>query len=266
MTPLIDKYAKMMEKLMRRAFALAPRGLRQLVHLHRMRRNSRRNAQRNAARVLEGHRLVPEGALEEKYRDTLRLLQERGCQLGDYLEFGVYNGSSLSCMHRALDAAGAKHVRLFGFDSFAGLPLEARHDDGGVWRPGQFSIDYDFTRRFLTEQGVDWSRVHLVKGWFSKSLTPELVQRHGIEKASVIMVDCDMYLSAKTALTFCAPLIRDTAVILFDDWYAGGLAAKNMGERRAFREFMEEHAEFSAEEFGSYNSNSQVMIVTRSTK
>ena len=41
------------------------------------------------------------------------------------------------------------------------------------------------------------------------------------------MIDCDIYSSARTALDFCGPLIRDRAVLVFDDWPgdAGGEAA-----------------------------------------
>jgi hypothetical protein len=58
-----------------------------------------------------------------------------------------------------------------------------------------------------------------------------------IREASVIMVDCDLYASARTALHFSADLIVDEAVVFFDDWADAELAAKGLGERRAFEEF-----------------------------
>lgn len=223
--------------------------------------------QRNIAAVRKGLRLVPEAALEQKYLEALHLLIEiHGIErLGDYLEFGVYNGTSLACMHRTLEQIGAEHVRLFGFDSFAGLPPEAATDDGGHWRPGQFIMDYQFARDFLTEQGVRWDRVFLVKGWFRDTLNAELIKKYTIQKASVIMVDCDMYLSAKTALSFCTTLIKDTAIVLFDDWFAAGgrLIEKNMGEKRAFDEFIASNPQFSVKELGDYGGYSKVFMVSR---
>jgi hypothetical protein len=184
--------------------------------------------------------------------------------MGDYLEFGVYNGTSLACAHRALVEVGARPVRMFGFDSFQGLPKDAATEvGGGVWRPGEFRMDEKFTRQFLTDQGVDWTRVRLVKGWFSDSLNAATLQRHGIRKASLIMVDCDIYSSSKTVLDFCEPLIVDRAVVFFDDWFSGGLAEKNQGEKRAFDEMLAAHPELSAEEFGDYGSNSKVFVVSR---
>ena len=126
-------------------------------------------------------------------------------------------------------------------------------------------MDERFTRRFLTENGIDWDRVTLIKGWFDQTLNGGVVRKHSMRKASMLMVDCDTYSSTKTVLPFCAPLITDRAVVFFDDWFAGGLAEKNLGEKRAFDEFLAEHPEFSAEDFGDYGENSKVFIVSRVT-
>jgi O-methyltransferase len=94
----------------------------------------------------------------------------------------------------------------------------------------------------------------LVKGWFEKTLTPELRNDHELVKASTIMIYCDLYSSARTALEFSAPLIRDEAIIYFDDWDGGsGLAERGEGEARAFREFLAAHPEFVVTEFDSYS-------------
>ena len=67
------------------------------------------------------------------------------------------------------------------------------------------------------------------------------------------MIDCDLYSSARQALSFCAPLIKDQVIIFFDDWGGGGdLHEKNLGEKKAFDEFLQEHPEFKAKNFGSY--------------
>jgi O-methyltransferase len=94
----------------------------------------------------------------------------------------------------------------------------------------------------------------LVKGWFEKTLTPELRNDHELVKASTIMIYCDLYSSARTALEFSAPLIRDEAIVVFDDWDGGsGLAERGEGEARAFQEFLAEHPELVASEFDSYH-------------
>ena len=184
-------------------------------------------------------------------------------RLGDYLEFGVYNGTSLLTAFRQTAAMELSHMRLFGFDSFEGLPPEAADDDGGKWAPGAWSCDLPFTRAVLESEGVDWRRVTLVPGWFSQTCTAETARRHHITKASVIMIDCDIYSSAQQALRFCAPLIQDVALIMFDDWHAGQLAEKNLGEKKAFEEFLADWPCFSAERFESYGTRAETVFVTR---
>lgn len=207
--------------------------------------------------------LVPEAELERTYRRALtQLLERRGGEaLGDYLEFGVYAGSSLACMDGALKELDVTGMRMFGFDSFEGLPAEASDDDGGHWRPGMYRSDLDSTHSYLSRRKVDWSRVTLVKGWFDETLTFDLVARHGIEKAGVIMIDCDIYSAASVALEFCAPIIRDEAIVFFDDW--GPLAERDLGEKRAFDEFLREHPELGATEIESYGGDSKAFLIRR---
>ncbi len=218
-------------------------------------------------RVLAGQRLVPEAALTDCYKQALALLQERAGDepLGEYLEFGVCHGASFACMHRATAEMGLHRMRLFGFDSFAGLPPEAEGPDGGgVWREGQYRSRLSFTRSFLDGAGVDWSRVTLTKGWFRDTLTPHFASRHNIRKASVIMIDCDIYSSTQEALAFCEPLIGDQAVILFDDWHSGNdLAARNQGEKRAFAEFLARNPQLRATSRPSYTANAEVFLLER---
>lgn len=205
--------------------------------------------------VSEGYSLVDLPEVEREYRKAIRwMLESVGPDaIGDYLEFGVFYGSSLACMHRLLKENGLKHVRLFGFDSFEGLP-PSDHPDDSVWGPGEFRSDYKFAKEFLTKNGVDWGRVILEKGWFSDTCTPEFRARHRLTKASFIMIDCDMYLSAKQALDFCAALVQDHAIVFFDDWNSGGfLAERGQGEKRAFDELLAANPRLVAEEFGAYN-------------
>ena len=154
-------------------------------------------------------------------------------------------------------------MRLIGFNSFEGLPSEAKTDDAGYWAPRMFKADIRITKWFLNKAGVDWSRVTLVKGWFSETLNDATVEALQLNKASLIMIDCDMYRSAREALDFCAPLIDDQAIIIFDDWYSGGLDQKNLGEKRAFEEFLTGRNSFIAEPIARYGPNARVFKVSR---
>ena len=211
--------------------------------------------------VRQRPRLVIEAALNQTYADALAVLASEPGPLGDYLEFGVFNGTSLLTMQKAFEAAGNKYSRLIGFDSFEGLPDVAVTDCGGHWKPGEFRCSLDFTRRVLDYEGADWNRIHLVKGYFSSTLTSELTTTLAIQHASLIMVDCDLYQSAKEALAFCTPLIQDRAVVLFDDWYP--LADRGMGEKPAFEEWLADNPTLTARELWNYSPHGKVFIVRR---
>lgn len=185
---------------------------------------------------------------------------------GDYFEFGVFNGTSITLMYKILQEAKIDQPRLFGFDSFEGLPEEAAHHDDGFWYPGQFKCDFDFTKETLEKNGVDMNRTHLIKGFYSDTLTSDLISKYKINKVGIIMVDCDLYTSAREALDFCAPLIGDRAIIIFDDW-GTVLAEKNLGEKKAFTEFLANNKHFKSTLFAEYsfhdNNNGKVFLIER---
>ena len=175
-------------------------------------------------RVKQGELLVDEAKFRAAVGAAIdRLLARIGDdELGDYLEFGVYNGSTLAIVHDLLERRGRTNSRLFGFDSFEGLPPEANVDDNNIWMPGQYRCPEDFARDFLTKRGVDWERVALIKGGFSDTCKPSTRTHHQMKKAGIIMVDSDLYSSAVEALAFCEPLIGEHTLIIFDEYYPGG--------------------------------------------
>ena len=207
--------------------------------------------------------LVPVEILEARYEDALkRLLSDDSADtFGSYLEFGVYRGDSMLCMQRASERVGLGGMRLFGFDSFEGMPDSSGPEDaatrsgGGLsYRPGALKSPYDETVKAMTQQGADWERIKLVPGWYDQTLTPEARDQTDIRRASVIMIDCVLYSSTLAALRFCEPLIQDAAIVFLDDWDAGAEVVSEgaAGERRAFEEFIAAHPGLRAEPIGSY--------------
>ena len=79
------------------------------------------------------------------------------------------------------------------------------------------------------------------------------------------MIDCTIYSAALIALTFCAPLIRDRAVVLLDEWKLEALGGPAIvsGEGRAFEEFLAGNPDLRAEELPPYQPASKVFLVTR---
>jgi O-methyltransferase len=220
---------------------------------------------RTQRRALRGQGLVPEQALKEAYTNAVLTLRDRvGDNIGDYMEFGVCHGSSMACMHDVLKATGTTGVRKFGFDSFQGLPPEADDQDGGFFSKGQFDSSLYFTRTLLIKRGVNLNTTFLVEGWFKDTCTQDTIDRYGIRKVGIVMIDCDIYSAAKEALDFVGPLLAPHAILVFDDWNVNNLAEKNMGERRAYEEFIAENQKrFTASRLPSTYPNSAVFHLIR---
>jgi len=179
--------------------------------------------------------------------------------LGDYLEFGVSRGTSMACVHHVLRERGLDRMRQIGFDSFQGLPPEAAKEG---WVPGRYASTTRATRHYLKANGVDLKQVTLVKGWFSDTLNERTRAQFGIKKASVLMLDCDIYAATKEALAFALPLVRKRAVLIFDDW--GWRSDRNMiGQREAYEECVIAPGLFSVEPLRGYIPQSRLFLISR---
>jgi len=132
-------------------------------------------------------------AVAERVRD-MRVL---------YLEFGVFRGASMRYWSNVLNNPDA---RLYGFDSFEGLP----EDFDDVWGPyvkGTFDVKGAIPK-------IDDPRVEFVKGWFEHTLPTFQLPEHEV---LVIVLDADLYSSTDCVLTHLRPFIKIGTFIYFDD-------------------------------------------------
>lgn len=205
---------------------------------------------------------IPPKVLTAFFVRALKILKDyRGESVGDYLEFGVFNGGSLFNMYRATQKLGMNSVRFFGFDAFEGLPESAEHEDDGVWTKGFYKCTFEQMQNCLRRKGMDPDGVTWVKGWFDDTLNAATAKKYGIESPGIIFLDCDTYSSSKAVLNFVTPLIKKEVIICVDDWKLNDLDIKGMGEYRAFNEFLEANPHLSAREIPSYNRESKSFLV-----
>ncbi|MHB8901029.1 MAG: TylF/MycF/NovP-related O-methyltransferase [Thermoguttaceae bacterium] len=151
---------------------------------------------------------------------------------GDYLEFGVFRGSSFISAYYASRKAGLRDVRFFAFDSFQGLPEGELYN----WSKGIYACS---KRRFLAnvrKAGVDMRRVRTVEGYFCDSLTEAAKRECGIRRAAVVHLDCDLRSSTAEALEFITEMVDEGTVLIFDNWACFD-ASDEHGQRRAFRDW-----------------------------
>lgn len=206
--------------------------------------------------------LVPPEKLIEFFKgciDTLRKV--KGENIGDYLEFGVFNGNSIGSMALACVSKNVASTRLFGFDAFEGLPAGSENEDDGVWKKGFYACSFEQMRDCLSRRGVDPNSITWVKGWYDQTLTGDTVNKFQIQNPGIVFVDCDTYSSSKAVLDFISPLLAAPAIICFDDWKLNDLDIKEMGEYKSFNEFLDNHSDLKAQEIKSYNRKSKSFLV-----
>lgn len=195
--------------------------------------------------------------------ESMRYLHDRRGLIGtDYLEFGIFNGFTLWFAQAFAWQLGAKDMRFFGFDSFRGLPIMSPEELWEDFVPGAFACSRAEVEANLQEFGVDWTRMHLIEGWFGNTLAYDARQRYSVGRCALCVIDCDLYLSASQALTFLYPVLADRAILLFDDWndYDGDPAR---GEQRAFREFLTMHPDLAAREYCMIGPHGKGFEITR---
>jgi len=165
--------------------------------------------------------------------------------IGNYYEFGLAGGFTFKRAHQAIDEiardlgfAGTTElgVKMFGFDSFEGLPNPGQWDRRSGWEQGTFSTGQDTFERNMDDAKVPRGAYQLVPGFYETSLTKALRAELEDQKPSIVMMDCDFYTSTTTALEWLRPLLRDGTMFIFDDIWAY-MGHPDFGELRAIREF-----------------------------
>lgn len=187
---------------------------------------------------------------------------------GDVAEFGTMSGSSAIVLSRSMSGfhelygrfsrAGDERFkprRLHLFDSFEGLPesssevdLHSPHVRAGVWGKGTCLGLTPSELRALCGRHLENQEIKIYVGYFNDTLST----LDGGSKLALIHVDCDLYESTKAVLDYCFSngLLSEGAAVCFDDWNCN-LASDGFGERRAWREAVENHhIEYS--DWGSY--------------
>jgi len=140
-----------------------------------------------------------------------------------YLEFGVKYGDSIKYWSNKLNNPNSK---LHGFDSFEGLPEDW---DDVFYKKGSLSVGGKIPN-------ILDKRVKFFKGWFNEVL-PVYINENAKNfddfEVIILMIDSDLYSSAKEVLENFAPYINEKFYIYFDNM------SRVEHEPKAFKEFME---------------------------
>ena len=183
---------------------------------------------------------------------------------GDYLEFGVFNGSSfchsIRCYKKSRHFADSvkSETRFIGFDSFEGFGDLKEGDEHSFYTDENFSTNFmDVDKRVKRfSKGVEYK---LVQGFFEDSLKngPD---SYNISKSKIIFIDSDTYSSASEALLFCRKTIQEGTFVILDDYYSYK-GSRNKGVARAFFELIEKNG-LDVRKVFTYGMGGAVFVVS----
>lgn len=143
---------------------------------------------------------------------------------GDVAEFGVAGGTSLRSFTRLISTMDkyknheVAKKRVYGFDTFKGLPFFDKEIDTGMNNASDMvKGGYDGASEFkLLSEFAAKHNVELVKGPFDQTLKPFL-KRFKHTTFSMLHIDCDLHQSTFDALNPILERLNIGGIILFDE-------------------------------------------------
>jgi len=195
---------------------------------------------------------------------------------GDYLEFGVYQGTSFIESYkqkkkfdewlqgqlaspeewrRTVAQRYSSHKTHFhGLDTFEGMPENA--EGNASFAQGTYVARLAAVREQCLRSGMPSSSFTLYPGLFNETVS-SLAQSVST-KVAIVNIDCDIYGSAVDALAAIGNRLQVGCVLLFDDYNAYS-ADNRKGERLAFREFCDS-VPFKFEPWFAYQYSGQSFL------
>lgn len=199
----------------------------------------------------------------------------KGVKDKDVYCFGVYTGWSVGQVGHDFKSNGLKPNNFWGFDSFEGLPKEK---DGIQTHPEWYEGAFDSRKLKGNQYGIDFSKgdfieniktnftnrsgyqIELIKGFYSESLTDDLVKEKNMKPACFVDMDVDIYISTQQSMDWMARngLIENT-LFYFDDW----MSAKEpytFGEALAMKEICDKYG-YNYKKLWELNNPSQSVFL-----
>ena len=148
-----------------------------------------------------------------------------------------------------LFAPAPTHQGDAGYQSNHTTSTKRSKDSAAFWQKGHYNVadvleDHDYSsveerlKRYICTSTCT-AEVEFVKGFYDKSLTPELVRERNMKPALFVEIDCDLYVSTIQALDW---MLREKLIVVgtligYDDFHAGGSG----GERQAHHEMVKKY-------------------------
>lgn len=181
---------------------------------------------------------------------------------GDYLEFGVFTGSSFIAatrMHQQMKSYGEVHTKFFGFDSFEGFGAVSEADRHPFYIDSIFRVNAERVIRNIKRR-TRKQQTEIIPGFFEASLPKASASERGIQKSRIIFIDCDLRDPAKCCLDWVGPTLQPGTILILDDYFSYR-GAPDRGVAGAFAAFQRENPQFAFREVLTYGYGGAAFIV-----
>lgn len=183
---------------------------------------------------------------------------------GDYLEFGVFTGSSFNFamkINKKMEKIFKKkiHTHFIGFDSFQGFGKINSIDENPSFKSNLFKVNKKKVINNIKNNSKG-QKFKLIEGFYQKTIKHKNTNNYGIDKSRIIMIDCDLKESTTLALNFVKPSLQEGTIIIFDDFnfYKGN---KNKGEYGAFENFKNKNPGIEFRKIFDYGYSGRAFII-----
>ncbi len=169
-------------------------------------------------------------------RRALAYSDKLGLDQFSVLEFGVAEGNGILFLQHLLEAMAedfpTKTVKLYGFDTFSGLPrLDGAKDGTSVWKEGDYPSDFSKLKKL-----IDPSMTTLVPGLFSDTI-PQVLSELAAYPPLFVIVDCDLYTSTISIFESLFPEHMPSLSFWYFDDTGLNFSSERVGENLAINEF-----------------------------
>ena len=181
---------------------------------------------------------------------------------GNYLEFGVFTGSSFNFAIKANKKIekifGELNCEFIGFDSFKGFGDISKEDQNPSFQNRTVYVNEKKVINNI-EKLAKGQKFRLIKGFYQETIKDKTTDDLKIDKSRVVMIDCDLKESTNLALEFIRPSLQEGTIILFDDYlyYKG---STNKGECGAFKDFQKKYPEIKFRRTFDYGYTGRAFI------
>ncbi|KCZ85722.1 hypothetical protein HAD_08555 [Hyphomonas adhaerens MHS-3] len=182
---------------------------------------------------------------------------------GDYMEFGMFEGTSFIGAFEANRKTGTSESpkrKFWGYDSFEGFKYSDEKDRHPFFREGDFKSSYDKVSKRIRKHFKDAAPWAITKGYVEDTIGGKTAAEIGIPKVAVALVDLDLGAPARVCLEVMSGSLQRGSIIIFDDYFAyqGRL---DRGVAKAFEDFKVDHPRFVFRRLFDYGMGGQAYIV-----